>query len=422
MRIITISTECASVIKNGGIKNMTKKKIVVLGAGYAGLRTVKGLQKKGLDAEITLINKNSYHYEATQLHEVAAGTEPAKKISFEIKDVIDESKVNFIQDEVVTINHDAQEVSLKEGEKVSYDYLVVALGFESESFGIPGVDEFGWPLVDIKTAEAAKAQLDKNLQNYKVSKDPKDLSIVVCGAGFTSIEYLGEISNRLPKLADKFDFPMDKVKVTCIEAMPKLLPMFSEKLASYGIDVLEKRGVEFIVGTPIKEIKESSVVYEQDGELKEIEASTIIWTTGVRGSSVVGASGFEERRGRVMVEPDLTVKGQPNVFMIGDVSAVMDEASGRPYPTTAQIALVQADFVVEAMANKFAGTEPKGFEFKSAGTVASLGNNDGIGHTMNKDFKGYIASVMKKGIVDKSLLQTGTPSVLLKKGRFDFYH
>ncbi|WEG73763.1 NAD(P)/FAD-dependent oxidoreductase [Vagococcus intermedius] len=401
---------------------MSKKKMVVLGAGYAGLRTIKGLQKKNMDLDITLINKNSYHYEATQLHEVAAGTNPGEKISFEVKDVIDANKVNFIQDEVTKINHEANEVSLKSGKTVSYDYLVVALGFESESFGIKGVDEFGWPLVDIKTAEAAKEQLDKNLKNYQLSKDPKDLSVVVCGAGFTSIEYLGEITNRLPKLADKFNFPANEVKITCIEAMPKLLPMFSENLADYGVDVLKKRGVDFIVGTPIKEIKESSVVYEQEGELKEIEASTIVWTTGVRGSSVIGESGFEERRGRVMVESDLTVPGQPNVFMIGDVSAVMDEESGRPYPTTAQIAMAQADHVVDTMERKLAGQEPTAFKYNSLGTVASLGNNDAIGHTMNKDFKGYIASVMKKGIADKSLLQVGTPSVLLKKGRFDFYH
>ncbi|MBP1043064.1 NAD(P)/FAD-dependent oxidoreductase [Vagococcus sp. BWB3-3] len=401
---------------------MSKMKIVVLGAGYAGLRTVKGLQKKNLNADITLINKNDYHYEATQLHEVAAGTQPAKKISFDVKDVINDNKVKFIRGTVKLIDKENKQVQLKKGATVDYDYLVVALGFESESFGIKGVDEFGWPLVDIKTAEAAKEQLDKNIRNYQHSLDEKDLSIVVCGAGFTSIEYLGEITNRLPRLADSYKFPIDKIKITCIEAMPSLLPMFSSNLSDYGVGVLKQRGVNFLVGTPIKEIKADSVVYEEDGELKEVSASTIIWTTGVRGSSVIGASGFEERRGRVMVEPNLTVPGHPEIFMIGDVSAVMDEANGRPYPTTAQIALGQADQVVENMELAIQGKELKSFTFKSLGTVASLGNNEGIGHSFNKDWKGWTASVMKKGIVDKSLLQVGTPSLLMKKGRFDFWH
>lgn len=401
---------------------MSKTKIVVLGAGYAGLRTIKGLQKKNLNAELTLINKNDYHYEATQLHEVAAGTQPAEKISFDVKDVINDSKVKFIKGTVKQIDKENKQVHLKKGATVEYDYLVVALGFESESFGIKGVDDFGWPLVDIKTAEAAKAQLDKNIRNYHQSLDEKDLSIVVCGAGFTSIEYLGEITNRLPKLADSYKFPIDKIKITCIEAMPTLLPMFSSNLSDYGVGVLKKRGVNFIVGTPIKEIKVDSVVYEEEGELKEVVASTIIWTTGVRGSSVIGESGFEERRGRVMVEANLTVPGHPEIFMIGDVSAVMDEANGRPYPTTAQIALGQADQVVENMELAIQGKALKNFAFKSLGTVASLGNNEGIGHSFNKDWKGWTASVMKKGIVDKSLLQVGTPSLLMKKGRFDFWH
>lgn len=406
----------------GGKKRMSKTQIVVLGAGYAGLKTVKGLQKKNLEATITLINKNDYHYEATQLHEVAAGTQPASKISFDIKDVIDAKKVNFIKDTVTMIDKETKVITLESGKTVDYDKLVVALGFESESFGIKGVDEFGWPLVDIKTAEAALAQLDKNIQNYQKSQDLKDLSIVVCGAGFTSIEYLGEITNRLPKLADKYNFPMSEVKITCIEAMPKLLPMFSGNLSDYGVNVLKKRGVDFIVGTPIKEIKAQAVVYEENGELKEVASNTIIWTTGARGSSVIGASGFDERRGRVMVEPNLTVTNYPEIFMIGDVSAVMDEANGRPYPTTAQIALAQADLVVENIVAQFANQELKSFTFKSLGTVASIGNNDGIGHSFNRDWKGWTASVMKKGIVDKSLLQVGSPKVLLKKGRFDFYH
>lgn len=128
---------------------------------------------------------------------------------------------------------------LENNGELSYDYLVMALGFESETFGIPGVDEFSLPLVNIKTAEAAQAHLDKMLSNYQQSKNELDLSIVVCGAGFTSIEYLGEITNRIPKLAKTMNFPMDKVKITCIEAMPTLLPMFSEKLGQFGIDVLK---------------------------------------------------------------------------------------------------------------------------------------------------------------------------------------
>lgn len=401
---------------------MNKPKIVILGAGYAGLKTAKQLQKKNVNAEIILVNKNEYHYESTQLHEIAAGTEPGSKISFNIADVIDSNKVTFIQDEVTLIKKEEKKVILAKKGEISYDYLVIALGFESETFGIPGVNEFSKPLVDIKTAEAARQYLDTNLANYAKSKNEADLSIAVCGAGFTSIEYLGEITNRIPKLAEKLNFPADKVKITCIEAMPTLLPMFSEKLGTYGIDVLKKRGVNFIVGTPIKEIKENTVVYEQEGELKELTANTVIWTTGVRGSAVVGESGFDERRGRVVVESDLSVAGFPEVFMIGDVSAVMDGDSGRPFPTTAQIALQQGAYLGNALAAKLNNQSVEAFTYKPLGTVASIGNNVGLGNVMGKEVKGYIGSIMKKNIINKSLVTTGGTKTLLKKGRFDYYH
>ncbi len=383
---------------------MNKPKIVILGAGYAGLKTAKQLQKKNVNAEIILVNKNEYHYESTQLHEVAAGTEPGS--SFNIADVIDSNKVTFIQDEVTLIKKEEKKVVLAKKGEISYDYLVIALGFESETFGIPGVNEFSKPLVDIKTAEAARQYLDTNLANYAKSKNEADLSIAVCGAGFTSIEYLGEITNRIPKLAEKLNFPADKVKITCIEAMPTLLPMFSEKLGTYGIDVLKKRGVNFIVGTPIKEIKEN----------------TVVWTTGVRGSAVVGESGFDERRGRVVVESDLSVAGFPEVFMIGDVSAVMDGDSGRPFPTTAQIALQQGAYLGNALAAKLNNQSVEAFTYKPLGTVASIGNNVGLGNVMGKEVKGYIGSIMKKNIINKSLVTTGGTKALLKKGRFDYYH
>ncbi|MGO3733178.1 MAG: NAD(P)/FAD-dependent oxidoreductase [Vagococcus sp.] len=400
---------------------MNKPKIVVLGAGYAGLKTIKQLQKKNVDAEIILVNKNDYHYESTQLHEVAAGTEPAGKITFNIVDVLDEKKVTFVKDTVTLIDKDKKVVTLEKTGELTYDYLVIALGFESETFGIPGVDDYSWPLVNIVTAEAAKKYLDDTLANYQASKDELDLSIVVCGAGFTSIEYLGEITNRIPKLASKMNFPEDKVKITCIEAMPTLLPMFSEKLGAYGIDVLKKRGVEFKVGTPIKEIKEQAVVYEEDGELKEVKANTVIWTTGVKGSTVVGTSGFAERRGRVMVEPDLTVAEHPEIYMIGDVSAVMDTESGRPFPTTAQIAVKQGEYVGNHLASVLSNEATEAFDFKPLGTVASIGNNVGIGNVMGKEVKGYMGSIMKKNIINKSLLEVGNTRTLLKKGRYDYY-
>ena len=400
---------------------MSKAKVVILGAGYAGLRALKSLQSKRLDIEITLVNKNSYHYESTYLHEVASGAHKADRISYPIKSVVDPKQTTFLQDTVVVVNKDEKTVELEKGGLISFDYLIFALGFESESFGIKGVEEFGLPMVDIETSEAVDKHLRTQFSKYNETLDESYLNIAVCGAGFTSIEYIGELTLQMPKIVKEYNVPLEQVQITCIEAMSNLLPMFDKKLSEFGIQKLKDRGVKFLVGTPIKELTVDSVIYEEAGELKSVKAKTIVWTTGVKGNSIVATSGFEQRRNRVMVENDLTAPGYPEIFIIGDCSAVMDNATNRPYPPTAQIALKQGINAADNLEAKVKGTALKLFTFSALGTVCSIGNNQAIGEVMGHNLKGYPASVMKKVIGDRSLMETGGVKTVAKKGRFDFY-
>lgn len=400
---------------------MSKAKVVILGAGYAGLRALKSLQSKRLDIDITIVNKNSFHYESTYLHEVASGAHNAERISYEIKTVINPKQTTLIEDTVVVVNKDDKTVELEKTGLISFDYLIFALGFESESFGIKGVEHYGLPVVDIETAQKVDQHLRTQFSKYNETKDDAYLSVAVCGAGFTSIEYIGELTLQLPKLVKQYAVPIEKVQISCIEAMSTLLPMFDEKLADFGIQKLKDRGVNFIVGTPIKELTADSVIYEEAGELKSIKAKTIVWTTGVKGSSIVETSGFEQRRNRVMVENDLTAPGYPDIFIIGDCSAVMDSSTNRPYPPTAQIALKQGINAADNIEAKLKEKAMKPFTFTALGTVCSIGNNQAIGEVLGRNLKGYPASVMKKVIGDRSLIETGGVKIVATKGRFDFY-
>ena len=401
---------------------MSKQKVVILGAGYAGLRALKEIQKKRLDIEIVLVNANEYHYESTYLHEVASGAQPPKKITYPIVDVIDEKQTTFIQDTVEIINKDEKTVTLSNKGELSYDYLIVGLGFESETFGIKGAAENGLEMIDIESALVINKHVNEQFAKYNETKDESYLSIVVCGAGFTSIEYLGELTDQLPGLIKQYQVPEDKINITCIEAMSTLLPMFPENLSKYAIDELINRGVHFKIGAPIQEVTEDEVIYKAGEEKESVKAKTIIWTTGVRGSSVIERSGFDAKRGHVLVEKDLTIPGYPDIFMIGDVSTIMDEETGRPVPGTAQLALQQGDVVGSNIEAKLKGKETKEFKFNSLGTVASIGNKEAIGEVMGTYLKGYPASAMKKVIADRSLLKTGGLKTVLSKGRFDLYH
>ncbi|WEV68946.1 NAD(P)/FAD-dependent oxidoreductase [Bifidobacterium sp. ESL0775] len=390
------------------------KRIVVLGAGYAGMRMVKRLAAAKVDAQIVLVNKNPYHYQSTELHEVAAGTKEPADITFDVAQVFAKKKnVRVVIDEVTKVDQDAKKVELKNSDSLSYDYLVNALGFESETFGIKGARENGWPLIDVDTALAARKHLEDTLKRYKTSHDANDLRIVVCGAGFTSIEYLGELVYRLPDLAKEYGFPLDQVKIDCIEASPKILPMFNQNLADWGVKFLEGKGVTFHVSTPITEVKPDAVMSNDTA----FPAGTIIWTTGVQGSHIIADSGYDQKRNRVVVEDDLRVKGQPDQFLVGDVSAVPNPDNGRLYPTTAQISIAQADCAADNLVALINGGTTKKFVFKSLGTVCSLGPKTGIasidmmGHW---NLKGWLAAVAKKMIADRSALELADIRTMLE--------
>lgn len=400
------------------------KHVVILGAGYAGLRALHELQKGNNDLKITLVDQNDYHFEATDIHEVAAGIQTSERITYPIKDVVKTACTTFVQGRVETIDSENQLVHLKDQEALSYDYLIVALGYESESFGIPGVEEFSLKMVDIPTSEKVYQHLTEQIKAYKETKDENCLKIVVCGAGFTGIELLGSLHEGKKNLANIAGVEPEKIQLYCVEAVTRLLPMFSEKLGGYGIDHLKKWGVNFLVGKPIKEIKQDTVVYldnQETNELNELQAKTIIWTTGVSGSHVVGDSGFAAKRGRVMVQPDLTDADHSNVYIIGDCSAVMDKESNRPYPTTAQISLKMGEHAGKNIKAQLKGEPTKEFTFKSLGSVASIGNSHAFGEVGKMEVKGYPASVIKKAIMDRSLFETGGIKEMLAKGRFDFY-
>lgn len=401
------------------------KEIIILGAGYAGLRALHVLQKSGADVHITLVDRNDYHYESTSLHEVAAGTQPDEKICYKIKDVVNSNKTTFIQDTVEKIDTEQKQVYL-ENKTLQYDYLIVALGFQSESFGIPGVKENSLEMVDVRTADQVHKHIVDQMKKYKETKNEEYLRIVVCGAGFTGIELVGALVEGSKAFADIAGIKPEEIQIYCVEAVDKILPMFSEKLGKYCIDHLNKWDVKLLTGKPIKKVEPGAVIYQNskdnENDLVALNAKTIIWTTGVSGSQVIGESGFEERRGRVMVNPNLTDPKHDDVYLLGDVSAVMDPASNRPYPTTAQIALAMGSYAGKDILNQLKGQPSKPFSFKSLGSVASIGNTHAFGVVGKTEVTAYPASFIKKAIMDRSLYETGGVKEVMAKGRFDFYH
>lgn len=404
---------------------MKKPEILILGAGYGGIMTAVNLQKQlGVDdANITLVNKHNYHYQTTWLHEGAAGTLHHDKIRIPISDVIDKNKINFVQDTVQEIKIEEKRV-ICDNNELTYDYLVVGLGFESATFGIKGLKEYAFSIKSINSARLIREHIEHNFALYNNEKEKRDelLTLVVGGAGFTGIEFLGELANRVPELCEEFDIDRSKVRILCVEAAPTALPGFDPELVEYAMDQLERKGVEFKIGTAVKECTPEGIIVAKDDDVEEIKAGTVVWAAGVEGSAILDKSGFETMRGRIKVEKDQRAPGHENIFIVGDCALLINEEVNRPYPPTAQIAMqaagIIADNLISLINNK---SELKSFKPEIKGTVCSLGEDDAIGIVGNTKLFGTKAAIMKKIIDNRYLFLLAGPSMVIKKGKLKLF-
>lgn len=393
-------------------------KILILGAGYGGLTTALQLQKElnYNEAEIILVNKHEYHYITTHLHQPAAGTIDAKRIKINLDDVLDKQKIKFMKAEVVAIDiADSKKVILNNGKEISYDILVVALGSEIETYGIKGLKEHAFTIRSLNSVHLIREHIEYMFAKYKADPDPKYLTFIVGGAGFTGIEFLGELADRMPELSDQFDINPQEIKIVNIEAAENALPGFDPQLVEYAVDVLKNKGVEFIMNTPIKECNEEGIIL---GTGKKIKAATVIWAGGVRGNRIIEDMGIEHIRARVKVDKYLRAPGFENIFIIGDNSILFQE-TGDPYPPTAQMAVQQGEHIAQQISTYVRNGEMtlKPFTFNYRGTLASLGKGEAIGRVGNWKIAGFPASFMKHMIDNQYLYSIGGLSLVIKKGR-----
>ena len=400
---------------------MKKPKIVILGAGFGGLMAVTTLQKKleTSEAEIILVNKHAYHYQRTWLHQVAGGTIEPNRVRFEIQPLLHLKKVQFIKQTVTKIDPKQKKVIFENKEELSYDYLVVSLGGEQQTYGIKGIDEYSFSISSVNAAKRIRNHIENQFRNYHQNQKDENLTFVVGGAGLTSIEFLGELTDWVPTLCRQYHVDQSKVKYICVQSSYPL-QLFDRELAEYGVYSLEKKGVQFILGKHIKECKKDAVLIGGKGEeaLEEIKTGTFIWAAGIRGNKMIEEAGIATMGGRVEVQADLRVPGFSDLFIIGDCSIVMNEKTGEPYQPTAQIALQQgitcANNILSLIRNE-SNLEP--FVPHIRGIVCALGKNNACGVVYGKKITGKKALSMKKLIDNRALYMIGGTSLIAKKGR-----
>ena len=391
-------------------------RVVVLGAGYAGVRSALTLEteSKRNEAEIELVNKHNYHYFMAQLHESATGVGGNEDIRVPLDEVFKDTRVKLIKDIVLRILPGDNRVLL-EGGTVTYDYLIIALGSEPEYFSIPGLEQYSFTLRSLNSAKLIRTHIENNFATFKANPLNADLlTIVVGGAGFTGIELAGEIADWVPRLAKEYDIDEKKVSVINIEAASSILKGYDRQLIDKAYQVLQDKGIRIITGIAIESVSETEVRLS-DGEV--IKTQNFIWTGGIRANKLIAQSGFTcAARGRARVNEHLQSVDYSNVFIVGDNAFICNPSTGEVMGPTAQVAIQSGRMAALNVLAEIRGEDLRVCNPRELGRVVSLGRKSAVGK-IGRRYRttGRVAGLLKDAIQWKYLYSLGGLALVAKK-------
>jgi len=352
--------------------------VLVLGGGYGGILAALRLGRRlaGKPFRIGLVDRNPYHTLVPELHRVAAGTASPTKVRIPFAKILRGKPVSFVQAEVRGLDPSGHRVDTSAG-TLHYAVLIVALGGEVETYGIPGIPEHALSATALAPARLFRHRLEYHLARYAYTQDDAFRTVVIGGAGFTGIELAGELASRTSTLRDVFDLTgaENGLQIVVAEAAERALLPFPKELGFYAVRSLEKRGVRFLFGNPFREVREEGVLLS-DGTF--LAARTVAWCGGVRAPEVLRRAGFPVQNGRISVSDDLRVPGFEDVFAVGDVACFIDEDLG-PLPPTAQTAIQMGPQAAENAVAILTQGKIHPLRAKNRGAVATLGSKDAVG-------------------------------------------
>jgi NADH dehydrogenase len=372
--------------------------VVVVGGGFAGLAAVKTLAKGKPPVRATLLEQHNYHLFQPLLYQLATGLVQPADIAHPLRGIVRRFRRTSVRMATVSgVDFEHREVLTEEGRRFPYDFLIVAAGATTATFGIPGVAEHSFPLKSMPDALRLRAHL---LRQFELAEnDPGEidngaLTVVVVGGGPTGVEMAGALHElfRHVLVHDFPDLDINQAKVVLLEATDHLLAPFHPSSRQHALDILKKRGVEVRLGQAMEHATPTEVKLK-DGPT--IKTRTLVWGAGVRANPLADALGLEQARGgRIVVGEDLSVPGHPEVFCVGDIAAAGDGKGGL-LPQVAQPAIQEAKHAARQIQRTLQGTPRTGFEYKDKGIMATIGRNAAVTELPNgARFKGALAWYM----------------------------
>ena len=387
---------------------LSKKRIVILGAGYAGIFLATNISRStnGNIGEVVLVDKNPYHQLLQEIHLVAAGFRTANEVKIPILTLIEGMNIKFIQSTVKQIRPDKNLVMLELSE-ISYDILIICLGASTKYFNVRGAIEYSLPLRSINDASLIYDKVSALIE----SNNKHD--IVVVGGGATGVSLGGALSDLIRETRRT-----NSISITIVEALPTILSGWDERLVRKVSEILNEKGIRVMTSTAVTKVENGSNSINLSGDYgSKILSSLTIWTAGVKGYDIRITPDVEKTPdGRIIVNEFCQIDRYPNVFSIGDISAVKHE-NGKLYPPLAQIAIREAKYLSKIIPKRFLnssdfvkGLVDEKFEYSIKVQLISLGNDDYVGLFNHYIISGNLAKLVEefaKSIYIKSLKKGG---------------
>jgi NADH dehydrogenase len=376
-----------------------KTRVLILGGGFGGCYAALHLDRTiGGDPgiEVALVSRENFLLFTPMLHEVAAGDLDAPDIVNPLRQIL--KHVKCLEADVESIDLGERRVTLTYGaarreREMSYDHLVIALGSETNFFGLPGVEERALTMKSLGDAFLLRSHTLAMLEMASLTEDAPAqramLTFVVAGGGFAGVETIGALNDLARDALEHYPgLSEDDLRLILVHPGEVILPELGDSLGRYAQAKLARRNVEVRLQTRVTAFSDRGVELE-NGEA--IPAQILVWTAGVTPSSVLRSLPCKKEKGRVVVEETLEVPGFPGVWAVGDCAWVPNAQTGTAHPPTAQHALRESLRCAKNIVAAIRGTRKKAFAFTTLGQLASIGHRTGVAKIMGLHFSGLLA-------------------------------
>lgn len=381
---------------------MTQKhRVIILGGGFGGLNAAQKLKRAPVD--VTLIDRRNFHLFQPLLYQVATGSLSPGEIAAPLRSVLHRQKnTRVLLGETVDIEPGAKRVILRDGATFEYDSLIVATGSQTSYYGNDAWREWAPSLKTVEEATAIRHKILYAFERAERSESEEEarawLTFVIVGAGATGMELSGALA-EIAKQTLKDDFrhinPRE-ARIILMEGGPRVLTAYPEDLSAKAEGLVKRLGVEVIKGVMVTHIDSEGVIYKHGDQSDRLEARTVLWAGGVTtnefGRNLAARTKAEtDRSGRIKVNPDLTVPGYPDIFIVGDLALSLNE-KGKPLPGVAQVAIQGGAYAAKVIRARLKGKKDfPAFRYFDKGDLAVIGRAAAVANIFGLHVSGLLA-------------------------------